>query len=317
MFQKFSESGWIRRWLSTAPATGSCAEIESEKDRRPNLRQQAKGWSRALERHPLALVLHILNNLEGLVMNAITLSAIVFVCLFGGSLFGMYLRSVLPEEHLSAASRDLVKMGTGTIATMTALILGLLVASAKGSYDNQSRELTEMSAKIVLLDRALAHYGPDAKNARELLRSATADMLERTWSGQASRHSQLATPGGSEVVYDAIQELSPQDDAHRSLQTRALNMAVDIGQMRWLMAQQEQSSFSKPLLAVVIFSFIITFASFSLHSSPNGTVITTLLVCALSVSAAIFLVLEMYAPYSGVIQIPSDPLRSALAQLGR
>jgi hypothetical protein len=93
-------------------------------------------------------------------------------------------------------------------------------------------------------------------------------------------------------------------------------MAIDLGQMRWLMYQQGQSSLSKPLLAVVIFSFIITFISFSLHSSPNGTVIATLFVCALSVSGAIFLVLEMYSPYSGLIRIPSDSLRSALAQLG-
>jgi hypothetical protein len=250
-------------------------------------------------------------------MSAVTLSVIVFACLFGGSLLGMRLRGILPDEHLSSASRDLVKMGIGTIATMTALVLGLLVASAKGSYDTQSRELTEMSAKIVVLDRVLAHYGPETKQARELLRGAVAYMLESTWSGKRSGHFQMAPPRASgEVLYDTIQELSPKDDAQRSLQNRALNMAVDIGQMRWLMFQQEQSSLSKPLLVVVIFSFIITFISFSLHSPPNGTIIATLFVCALSVSGAIFLVAEMYSPYSGVIQIPSEPLRSALAQLG-
>jgi hypothetical protein len=250
-------------------------------------------------------------------MNNATLSTTVFVCLFGGALFGMRLRRILPEEHLSNASRDLVKMGIGTIATMTGLILGLLVASAKNSYDTQNSELTQMSAKIVLLDRVLAHYGPEAKEARELLRSSVAHMIDQTWPAKRSGNSQLPPPtGGGEVLYDTIQELSPKNDAQRSLQTRALNMAIDLGQMRWLMYQQGQSSLSKPLLAVVIFSFIITFISFSLHSSPNGTVIATLFVCALSVSGAIFLVLEMYSPYSGLIRIPSDSLRSALAQLG-
>lgn len=250
-------------------------------------------------------------------MNSITLSVIVFVCLFGGALVGMFLRGVLPDEHLSAASRDLVKMGIGTIATMTALVLGLLVASAKNNYDTQSRELTEMSAKIVVLDRVLAHYGPEANHARELLRGALIYMIDSTWSGKHSEHSQMAAPrGGGEVLYDTIQDLSPQNDAQRSLQSRALNMAVDIGQTRWLMFQQEQTSLSRPLLIVVIFSFMIAFVSFSLHSPPNGTIIVTLLLCALSVSGAIFLVLEMYSPFSGVIQIPSDPLRTALSQLG-
>lgn len=251
-------------------------------------------------------------------MNSITLSAIVFASLFGGVLLGVFLRGILPEEHLSATSRDLVKMGIGTIATMTALVLGLLVASAKNSYDTQSRELTEMSAKIVVLDRILAHYGPEANQARELLRNTVTYMLESTWSGKRSGHSQMAAPRISgEILYDAIQNLSPANDAQRSLQTRALNMAVDLGQMRWLMFQQEQSSLSKPLLIVVVFSFIITFTSFSLHSAPNGTIIATMFLCALSVSGAIFLVVEMYSPYSGIIQIPSEPLRSALSQLGR
>jgi hypothetical protein len=251
-------------------------------------------------------------------MNAIPLSAMVFLFLFGGSLLGMWLRGVLPEEHLSAASRDLVKMGIGTIATMTALVLGLLVASAKNSYDTQSREVTEMSAKIVVLDRILAHYGPEAKPARELLRSSVAYMLESTWPEKHSGHARLAQPGtGGEVLYDVIQGLSPLNDAQRSLQNRALNLAVDIGQMRWLMVQQEQASLSKPLLIVVIFSFIITFMSFSLHSPPNGTIVAVLFLCALSVAGAIFLVVEMYSPYSGMIQISGDPLRSALAQLGR
>ena len=96
-------------------------------------------------------------------MNYIAIRLIVFACVFGGALFGMFLRGVLPERHLSADSKDTVRLGMGLIGTMTALVLGLLVASAKSYYDTQSSELTEMSAKIVLLDRVLAHYGPVTK----------------------------------------------------------------------------------------------------------------------------------------------------------
>jgi hypothetical protein len=114
-------------------------------------------------------------------MNFIAIRLIVLACVFGGALFGMFLRGVLPEQHLSADSKDTVRLGTGLIGTMTALLLGLLVASAKSFYDTQSSELTEMSAKIVLLDRVLAHYGPETKEVRDLLHGAVARTLDGLW----------------------------------------------------------------------------------------------------------------------------------------
>ena len=143
-------------------------------------------------------------------MNTLAISAIAFVCVFGGALVGFRLRSVLPEDHVNIASRDVVKLAMGTIATMTALVLGLLVNSAKNSYDTQSRELTEMSAKIILLDRALAHYGPEAKETREILRTVVAGLLEQTWPGKgAGRPMSEPTASHSEILFDKIQELTP------------------------------------------------------------------------------------------------------------
>lgn len=251
-------------------------------------------------------------------MNPITISLIVFVCVFGGSLFGVFLRTVLPEDHLNTSSRDLVKLGMGTIAAMTGLVLGLLVASAKGSYDTQGREITEMSAEIMLMDRVLAHYGPEAKDVRDHLRSNVVQSLERIWPEDRSKHSELdPTKSKSEFVYDMIQDLSPTTDTQRSLQARALNMAFDIGQKRMLMFAQQDNSMSLPLLVVIVFSLVITFTSFGLHTSPNATVIATLFLCALSVSGVIFLILEMYDPFAGLIQVSSAPLRNAIAHLGQ
>lgn len=210
-----------------------------------------------------------------------------------------------------------MKLGMGTIATMTALVLGLLVASAKGSYDTQSRELTEMSAKIGMLDRFLGHYGSETKEARELLRKSVAGALDRIWPGDRSRPPQLESTGGWGEIYDKIQELKPKDDAQRSLQTRALNMVVDLGQTHFLIVEQQTTPFSMPLLVAVVFWLTISFVSYSLHASPNATLVATLFLCALSVSVAILLVLEMYTPFEGLIQISSAPLRAALAHLGR
>jgi len=250
-------------------------------------------------------------------MSSVTVSVIVFACVFGGSLLGVILRASLPKENLSPESRDVVKLAMGTIATMTAVILGLLVASAKGYYDNQSRELTEMSARIVVLDRILAHYGPEAKDARDQLRETVVRLLDKIWTEQSSQASKAEPSAAGEVIFDKIQGLSPQNDVQRSLQARGLNLAMEIGETRWLMFEQASTSISKPMLLVVIFSLTITFTSFSLHAAPNATVVVTLILCALAVSATLFLILEMYSPFQGIIQIASDPLRNALAHLGQ
>jgi hypothetical protein len=192
------------------------------------------------------------------------------------------------------------------------------VASAKSFYDTQSSELTEMSAKIVLFDRVLAHYGPETKEFRDMLHSAVAGTLDRLWPQDRRQHPQMEpTAAGGEIILDKVQELSPKNDAQRSLQAQALNMAIDLGKMRWLMFEQGGSFISMPLLATLVFWLAIIFSSFGLFAPRNATAIATLFICALSVSGAIFLILEMYTPFEGLMQISSAPLRSALAHLGQ
>jgi hypothetical protein len=250
-------------------------------------------------------------------MSPIATSLLVFVCVFGGALFGMFLRSRLPEHHLSAESQRIVSLGAGIIGTMAALVLGLLVASAKGSYDAQSDEMMDFSSRIVLLDRVLAHYGPEAKDARDLLRDVVARMVDRMWVERSGYSESKRIVTGGEVMYDKIQELSPRDEAQRLIKTQALNLVLALSQTRWLMFEQRGRSISVPLLMMLVFWLTINFVSFGLFAPRNGTVITTLLLCAVAVSGAIFLILEMYEPYTGLIHISSAPVRSALEQLGR
>jgi len=247
--------------------------------------------------------------------NAIGLT--VLSCVFGGALFGMLLRRILPESHLSHDSKDIVKVAAGLIGTMAALVLGLLTASAKGSYDTQKNELTEISAKVVLLDRLLAHYGPETGQARDLLKLSVTRTLDRIWSKEPSQASNREPVGsGSEGLFDLIQALSPKDDTQHSIKDQALNLAMNLGQTRWLMFEQGTSSISTPLLVIVVFWLAITFLSFGLFSPPNLTVGIALFVCSLSVASAIFLILEMDRPYEGLIRLSPAPLQSALAHLG-
>src|SRR6516164_300220 len=148
-------------------------------------------------------------------MSSMAISGIVFACGFGGALLGMILRPILPEKHLSAESKDLVRLGMGLIGTMTALVLGLLVASAKSSYDTQRNGVAQLSANLIMLDRTLAHYGPDAKETREQLQVAVTDMLQRTWPEEhdsSKTETRSDTEGRYEHLYEKVQKLKPETD---------------------------------------------------------------------------------------------------------
>jgi len=250
-------------------------------------------------------------------MNSVAISFITLAVVFGGALLGIALRAVLPQNELSDESRDVVKLCVGLIATMAALVLGLLIASAKSSFDTQSAELTEMASKVVLLDRILAHYGPDAKEARDILRTSVVSALDSVSSTDVASASQFGSSANGEVLYDKIQGLSPKDDAQRSIQAQALNIMMGLGKTRWLVAAQRGNSVSEPLLVVLVAWLTIIFISFGLFAPRTVTVVVSLLVSALSVSGAIFLILEMYSPYAGLIHVSGAPLRAALAHLGQ
>ena len=250
-------------------------------------------------------------------MSATVISCIVFACVFGGALLGMFLRASLPEHHLSTDSKDFVKLGTGLIATMAALVLGLLIASAKNSYDIQRNELTQVSASIIVLDRLMSNYGPETKEARDLLRRSVVHTLDEMWPEQRSQAAQLEPGVSSDALHDKIYRLSPHNEDQRLLKSQASTILLNLRQTRWLEVEQRRgSSIPKAVLAVLIFWLAIIFVSFGLFAPPNSTVLAVLFVCVLSVSGAIFLILELDRPFEGLIRIPSAPLRDALLHLG-
>ena len=223
---------------------------------------------------------------------------------------------MLPEEHLSADTKDVVKLGIALVATMSALVLGLLIASAKSTYDTRRNQLLQVSADIILLDRVLANYGAETKDARSLLQRSVAAAIEQFWPANAGPPATIERRASSvEALFDNIQRLSPQSEAQRFLQGQALTMALDLGRTRVLLFEQLDSSIPAPFLVVLVFWLAIIFASFGLFAPGNATVIAAFFVCALSVSGAIFLILELDRSFEGVLQVSSAPLRAALAQL--
>ena len=251
-------------------------------------------------------------------MDPLLKSCIVLAFLIATGLCGFRLRTLLPAHHLSDQSKDTIKLAVGLVGTMVALILGLLVASAKSFFDTQSSELTQTAAQVVLLDRILAHYGPETKRARDLLCSNTERALKQEWSDPRSNASSVDPESvNAEDLAEEILRLSPQNDIQRSLRENAISTMRDLGQTRWLRYEQAVVGVPRALIIVLVLWLSFLFLSFGLFAPPNATALTSLFLAAVSVSGAILMILEMYKPYHGLIEVSREPLRAALAHLGR
>ncbi len=254
-------------------------------------------------------------------MSPLVTSLIIFVFIFGSTLLGMFLRRVLPEHHVSDESKDVMKLGTAMIATLAALVIGLLIASAKNSFDTLNNGLIQTGSKVMLLDRVMANYGSETRATRDLLRRRLASAIEQLWPKEMEGQAEFATPdprAGIEAIGDKLRQLSPQNDAQRGLLTRALQLSSDLEDTRWLLfAKRGQSSYPMALLVILVSWLVIIFFSFGLFSPRNVTVLIVLFVCALSAAASLYLIQELDDPYGGLIRVSSAPLRNALANLGQ
>jgi hypothetical protein len=203
---------------------------------------------------------------------------------------------------------------------MTALVLGIVTASAKSSFDALDTVVKHTAADILALDRALARYGPESTDVREALYRAVEHRLEMTWPEESSTGAKLDAPDmtrTAERVVDGIRSLSPQNGHQRLLQSRASDLGEALLKARWLVFSSVGTSVPVPFLIVVLFWLTISFASFGLFAPRNTTVIAFLFVCALSVAGAVFLILEMEGAFEGLIKISPDPLRYAYARMNQ
>ena len=246
------------------------------------------------------------------------MSVIVLACVLGGMFIGVFLRDRLPEHHLSGATKDVVRLGSGLIGTIAALVLGLLIASANGTFATQNTQVQQLTAYIVLLDGTLAQYGPETASARKQLRGAVTAMADRIWredSADLAKAKPFEASASGLSLYDDILKLSAQDETERSLKARALNTALDIGKTRLLLFAEVGAAIPMPFLVILVSWLAIIFASFTLFADNNTTTIVALSIFALSASASIFLILELSEPFTGLMMISSGPLRSALGPL--
>lgn len=253
-------------------------------------------------------------------MSPIAVSLLALVCVFGGALIGLWLQGLLPAHHLSPETKDLVGVATALIATIAAMVLGLLVSSAKDNFDRYDDELTQNAARVVMLDRTLDEYGPETDDIRALLQSDYAKRIDLLFSTDATAQEELEgrfAISREEGIDRKLLALAPGSPLQQSLQERALALNADIDMTRALMHAQREDSMPAALIWVVGAWLLLIFTTFGLFAPRNAVVAGALLACAVSASGAIFLVLEMNAPFTGLVTVSSAPMHHALEVLGQ
>ena len=252
-------------------------------------------------------------------MNPVGVALIVFLCAFGAALAGAALRSLLPPFHLDSDSRDVLKLVMGLIATLSALVLGLLIAGAQSSYNTQAGALQKMAANIVELDHLLAAYGPETAAPRRQVRQVVVGMHDRFWTDGGLRREAIKGARDKQLrgFYEQLAGLSPRNDAQRFALSRVMQLADDLNFARLLLYEESIGSLSTPFLAVLVFWICALFLGLGLLARFHATLAAVLFVGSVSVAIAIFLILELNDPYRGIIKLSDAPIRDALEQLGQ
>ena len=242
--------------------------------------------------------------------------ALISLCfILGGTFTGVWLRSRLPEHHLSKESESAVKLGVGLIATLSALVLGLLIASAKSTYDTKVSEVNQITANIILIDQLLAEYGPDARPAREQLRSGVEGMVHKLWNDENEKSRAFTPTAASVETWRLVHSLPTQTEAQRGLSGQITEAATRLSQLRLLLFAQSGGSIPTPFLVILVFWLAIIFTSFSLFGPMNTTVLAFTFLFAVSAAGAIFLIYELDSPFTGMLQISRTAMLDALGVL--
>lgn len=254
-------------------------------------------------------------------MSPTIIGIVVFVCTFGGVLAGMRLGRAIPEEHLKGESKESIRTGIGLIATMTALVLGLVTASAKQSFDDVDKTVRNVAADVFTLDGVLARYGPETAPLRANLKAVVESRVDATWP-QGKAGNATVTQGGQAVSIveqfaAQVRALAPGTDEQAWLKSRATDLTEALMEVRFRVIGRIGSSVPVPYLVILVFWLTVTFASFGIFAPRNAAVVTVLFLCSLSVAAAVFLVLELDSPFEGLVRVSPEPLTAVLSLLGR
>jgi hypothetical protein len=250
-------------------------------------------------------------------MNSLTTAGLVFICAVIGIGVGMLIRRRLPEHHLAGDARDVVKLGMGVLSTLAALVLGLLVASAKTGFDNQSAIVNELGTNVILIDAVLARYGPDADSARKSLRESVTALMDSAWADpSAPQRLEGYSKSPVETIFDQVLALKPATDAQQVAKARALDLTFELAKIRLRLSGTQDNPLETPFLVVLIIWLTVLFTGYGMLAPGNPTIVAILIVSTISMAAAVFLIFELDTPFGGLMQVSKAPLQKSLAVIG-
>jgi uncharacterized protein DUF4239 len=241
-----------------------------------------------------------------------------FVSILIGATIGMVLKRTLPADLLEGGSKEAIRLGTGFLSTLAALVIGLMIASAKNSYDTQNTNIRQLGANVVLVDQMLFKYGPETKPARTLLRELISAAASRIWQENAERNrhgSTFVVSGTADQFYNLVEGLTPANDEQTSLKSRIVQATTEIGRTRILVFTQSDNAIPAPFFIVLTFWLVVIFASFSVFAEPSPIVIASIVVFAFSVSSALFLIVDLSQPFDGLMQVSNHHLQMVLSNI--
>jgi hypothetical protein len=249
-------------------------------------------------------------------VSAVAIAAIALGLILASIIGGVLLRRALPEEHLTGDSKEVIRLATALIGTMAAVVLALLFAATRGSFENTNAHVSRLTAGIIELDHLLKDYGAESTVLRRALRADVEYLLSTIWHDEGNAPASPLRPvEPQQTVLYMLRQLTPINPVQSSLQTRALQVTTDLEQVRLILFAQPPDSISKPFMMALVLWLMFIFSSFSMSSKANPTLVVVLFVCAFSAASAVYLILELGQPFDGVMQIPNEPLRQALPPL--
>lgn len=254
-------------------------------------------------------------------------AAVLFILLIGASWTCLWMQRILPERHRSAETAGVLRLVISMMVTLAAVVLGLLITESKANFDQVTNDVRGFSTEIIELNRLMRRYGPETDHARLLLREYTAAAIATTWTNEPAPPGALHPPQPSDTMEnptlgrmlgelsEALWALHPSTDTQRGAGALARSRFETLMQLRWKLIEEAPGEVSAALYIILGLWLVLVFASFGLIAPRNALVGIILVLCAVAIASAMFIMLEMDTPFGGLIAVPSTPMRDALAHL--
>jgi hypothetical protein len=254
-------------------------------------------------------------------MNIVLISVGIFVLTLAASYAGLETQKRLADEHKTGESKGVVGQVAGLLTLLLALVLGTLIGVSFAYFSTQKTELEGFSAQILRLDQALAQYGPETKPLRDKIKAGIVKGYETFWGGGDADPNLLSVAiplANAQGISDFLATLQPKTDQQKQALATANLYASMVEQSRLLISLQVASGpVSWILIAIMVFWTVALFFGIGLFAERNALVIAALAFGAASIAFAIFLILELGLPYTGLLKVSPAALEQTIEYIDK